>query len=319
MVDIKGLLLVNVGSPASPEPGDVRRFLREFLADPAVIEIAAPLRWLLLNLVILPFRPARSAKAYRGIWTAEGSPLLAHGHALVRKVRERLGAGYEIETGMRYGDPSIRSALDRLNERGIARLVVLPLYPQYSTAVTGSTVAKVRQEAAGLDVEIVPAFFDHPAYIAALADVAKPRIDRVDAERIFFSFHGLPVRQSHAADESGLPYREQCLATCRLLAERLDLADDAWTACFQSRLGRSAWLEPYTTEVLERAAKEGVKRAVLISPSFVADCLETLHELAVEAVELWKGHGGEILEVVPALNASDRWADGVAAMVRERG
>jgi ferrochelatase len=315
----RGLLLVNVGSPDGPEPADVRRFLREFLSDPAVLEIAAPLRWLLLNLVILPHRPARSAKAYRRIWTAEGSPLLVHGLALARKVRQRLGADYEVELGMRYGNPSIRSALERLKERGIERLVVLPMYPQYSSAVTGSTRRKVLEEAADLDIRIACAFYDHPQYIEALAALARPLIVRVDPEKIFFSFHGLPVRQANKTDDSGVPYREQCFATARLVAEQLELVDDAWAVCFQSRLGRSAWIPPYTTEVLEQAAREGVKRAVLISPSFVADCLETLHELGIEAAGQWKNHGGEVLEVVPALNASDLWADAVAAMVREQG
>lgn len=313
-----GLLLVNVGSPDSPERRDVRRFLRDFLSDPAVMDVAAPLRWLLLNLVILPFRPARSAEAYRRIWTTEGSPLLVHGLALARKVRQRLGADYEVEIGMRYGNPSIRSALERLKERGIERLVVLPMYPQYSNAVTGSTRKKVLDEAAAFEVTVLPAFHDHPRYIAALAAVARPHISRVDPEKIFLSFHGLPVRQAKMTDDGGVPYREQCFATARLLAERLELADGAWTVCFQSRMGRSAWIPPYTTEVLEQATTEGVKRAVVISPSFVADCLETIHELGIEAVEHWKSHGGEVLEIVPALNESDGWADAVAAMVREQ-
>ncbi len=316
--DERGLLLVNVGSPDSPEPADVRRFLREFLSDPAVMDVAAPLRWLLLHLVILPFRPARSAQAYRRVWSADGSPLLVHGLALARKVQKRLGAGYAVEIGMRYGAPSIRSALERLRKRGIKRLVVLPLYPQYSSAVTGSTHAKVRQEAAGFDLRFAPPFYDHPSYIEALASVAGPHIGRVGPEMVFFSFHGLPVRQAQLTDDSGVPYGEQCTVTARSLAERLELADDAWTVCFQSRLGRSAWIPPYTDEVLAEAARRGVKRAVVISPSFVADCLETLHELGIEAVERWKSHGGELLEIVPALNATNEWADAVAAMVREQ-
>jgi ferrochelatase len=314
----RGLLLVNVGSPDSPETADVRRFLREFLSDPAVIDAPAPIRWLLLHLVILPFRPARSAEAYRRIWTAEGSPLLVHGLELARKVRRRLGTDYEIEIGMRYGRPSIRSAIERLRRSGIERLTVLPMYPQYSTAVTGSTRKKVLEEAEKLDVRITPSFYDHPMYIEALASNARPHIERADPERVFFSFHGLPARQAQVTGDDGVPYREQCLATARLLAEGLALADDAWKICFQSRLGRSAWIPPYTDEVLAEEARRGVRRAVVISPSFVADCLETLHELGIEAVERWKAHGGEVLEIVPALNAGDRWADAVAAMVRER-
>jgi ferrochelatase len=315
----RGLLLVNVGSPDSPAPREVRRYLREFLSDPAVMDIAAPLRWLILHLIILPFRPARSAKAYRRIWTGEGSPLLVHGRALVRKVRRLLGDGWVVELGMRYGNPSIRSALERLSERGIERLVVLPMYPQYSAAVTGSTRRKVLEQAGELDVRMAPSFYDHPMFIEALASLAQPRIEQTAPEKIFFSFHGLPLRQAKLTDDSGMPYREQCFATARLLAERLKLADDAWTVCFQSRLGRSDWIQPYTNEVLEEEARRGIRRAVVMSPSFVADCLETLHELGIEAVEHWKRHGGEILEVIPALNDTDGWADAVAAMARERG
>jgi ferrochelatase len=336
-----GLLLVNVGSPESPARADVRRFLREFLSDPDVLDIPPLLRWMILRLVILPFRTGRSARAYRKIWTDEGPPLLVHGLALTRKVRQRLGNDYEVVPAMRYGKPSIRGALESLSGRGIRRVVVLPMFPQYSAAVTGSTRTKVLAEVAELgdpfDIQFIPPFYDHPGFIEALASVARPCIERVAPEKIFLSFHGLPVRQVKAADDSGAHclekpdcceaiddsnrhcYRAQCFATARLLAERLEMPEDVWTVCFQSRLGRAAWIPPYTHDVQEREARRGVKRAVIISPSFVADCLETLHELGIEAVENWVRNGGELLEPVPALNASDSWADTVAAMARERG
>ena len=219
---------------------------------------------------------------------------------------------------MRRQYRSIRSALERLRARGIERLVALPMYPQYSAAVTGSTRNKVIEEAGELDIRMAPSFYDHPMFIEALASLAQPRIEQTAPEKIFFSFHGLPSRQAKVTDDGGVPYREQCFATARLLAERLKLADDGWTVCFQSRLGRSDWIQPYTNEVLAEEARRGIRRAVVISPSFVADCLETLEELGIRALETWRENGGETLDLVPCLNSDDRWADAVVAIAREQ-
>jgi ferrochelatase len=333
-----GILLVNIGTPDSPRPKDVRRYLREFLSDPQVIDLPAIKRWMLVNLVILPFRPRRSSEAYRRIWSPEGSPLLLHGRRLARKVQERLGEGVVVELGMRYGRPSIRDALERLRAAGIGKVTALPLYPQQSAATTGSTVRKISEEAAGLgdelDIRVAPPFYDHPLFIEALARKALPFIERSAPERVFFSFHGLPVRQVQASDPSGTHclrtpdccrriddrnrtcYRAQCFATAELVADRLYLPADKWSVCFQSRMGRSEWISPYTTDVLAEQARK-CKRAVIISPSFVADCLETLHELGIEGVEIWRSHGGAELELMPSLNSDDAWADAVAAMARE--
>jgi ferrochelatase len=334
-----GLLLINLGTPDSPTAGAVRSYLREFLMDPRVVDLPALGRWLLVHLVILPFRPRKSAEAYAKIWTPQGSPLLVHGEALAAKVADRLGAGAEVALGMRYGNPSIGSALARLRSKEVDRLVVFPLYPQNSGATTGSTLDKLRAETSGHwapeKVRIVPPFYDHTAFISALAGLARPVLERAEPERVFFSFHGLPERQIRKADPSGAHclertdcceriteanrdcYRAQCFATARLLADRLDLPAERRAVCFQSRLGRTPWIRPYTDELLADAARSGCRRAVILSPAFVADCLETIEELGLRASESWKEHGGESLELVPCLNASDEWADAVVRIARE--
>ena len=326
-----GLLLINLGTPDAPRPREVRRYLREFLSDPRVLDMPALLRFLLLELVILPRRPRASAEAYQKIWTTEGSPLLVHGRALAGKVQALLGDAVQVELAMRYGRPSIASALDRLAAAGVSRLTVFPLYPHYSSAATGSVIEEVERRAAGRwsaqDLRIVPPFYHHPAYIEARAELARPFLAPMP-ERVFFSFHGLPERQIRKGDPSGTHclvradccaaigpvnhscYRAQCFAAARLLAERLGVPEERRIVCFQSRLGRSPWLTPNTDEVLAAEARRGVRRAVLI-PAFVTDCLETLEELAIRGVEVWRQNGGETLQVVPALNASDRFAEAV--------
>lgn len=327
-----GLLLINLGTPDAPHPPEVRRYLREFLSDPRVLDMPGLLRFLLLELVILPRRPRASAEAYQKIWTSEGSPLLVHSRALAAKAQALLGEDVQVELAMRYGRPAIASALDRFEKAGVRRLTVFPLYPQYSSAATGSVIAEVERCVAGRwsapDLRIVPPFYDHPAYVEARAEVARPFLEPMP-ERVLFSFHGLPERQIRKGDPSGSHclvrpdccaaigpanrscYRAQCLAAARLLAERLGVPEERRIVCFQSRLGRSPWLTPNTDEVLAAEAQRGVRRAVLI-PAFVTDCLETLEELAIRGVETWHRNGGTTLQVVPALNASDRFAEAVA-------
>jgi ferrochelatase len=337
MKERAGLLLINLGTPDAPRPREVRRYLREFLSDPRVLDMPALLRFLLLELVILPRRPRASAAAYRKIWSPAGSPLLVHGRALAEKVQARLGGAVQVELAMRYGNPSIASALDRFAEAGVSRLVVFPLYPQYSSAATGSSIERVLRLAAGRwntpYVQVLPPFYDHPAYVEARAELARPFLDPMP-ERVFFSFHGLPERQIRKSDPSGghclvRPdccaevgpanrhcYRAQCHAAARLLAERLGVPEERRIVCFQSRLGRSPWLSPSTEEVLAAEARRGVRRAVII-PAFVTDCLETLEELAIRGVEVWRENGGETLRVVPALNAGDRFADAVVEIAAD--
>lgn len=332
-----GLLLINLGTPDAPHTPAVRRYLREFLSDPRVLDMPALLRFLLLELVILPRRPRASAAAYQKIWSPEGSPLLVHGRALAGKVQALLGDAVQVELAMRYGNPSIASALDRFAEAGVSRLVVFPLYPQYSSAATGSSIERVQRLAAERRntpyLQIIPPFYDHPAYVEARAAVARPFLDPLP-ERVFFSFHGLPERQILKSDPSGnhclvradccaevgpanrYCYRAQCHAAARLLADRLGVPEERRIVCFQSRLGRSPWLSPSTEEVLASEARRGVRKAVII-PAFVTDCLETLEELAIRGVEIWRQNGGETLQVVPALNAGDRFAEAVAEIATQ--
>jgi ferrochelatase len=334
-----GLLLINLGTPASPAPRDVRRYLREFLLDPRVIDLAAWKRQSIVRLFVLPFRPRRSAEAYRQIWTDQGSPLLLHGRALAAKIQQQLGERVQVELAMRYGEPSIAAALERLRRQGIDRIVAFPLYPQYASSTTGSTVEALLRAAAGRwntpFLQIVPPFYDHPAYIAALAAVGRPVLERVRPERVIFSFHGLPQRHCRRSDESASHcfvradccdqivaanrycYRAQCMATARLLAARLGVPAEQRRISFQSRLGRDPWLEPETDEVVVGLAREGVKRAVILSPSFVADCLETLEELGLRAAERFAAHGGQQLELVPSLNAETAWVEAVVRIASE--
>jgi len=334
-----GVLLVNLGTPASPATRDVRRYLREFLSDPLVLDVPALPRWLILHCFILPFRPRKSAAAYRKIWTAQGSPLLVHGLQLRDGVAQALGGGYAVELAMRYGEPSIRGALMRLASAGIARWVVLPLFPQYSTAATRSAVDKVAHELARAGntapARVLGAFYDDAGFLAAFGAVARRHLDAFRPDHVLFSYHGLPERQVQAADASGAHclasasccdavsdvnrdcYRAQCFATTRSLATLLGLEPGEHSLSFQSRLGRTPWIQPYTDRVLPELAARGVKRLAVVCPAFVADCLETLEEIAIRGREQWLGLGGEALELVPSLNAEPEWVEAVAAMVRK--
>jgi ferrochelatase len=334
-----GLLLINLGTPQSPEPSDVRKYLREFLSDPRVLDMPAWKRWLVLNLLILPRRPRAAGAAYAKIWTDRGSPLRFHSLDLVARVQQRLGAGVEVVLGMRYGQPSIASALGRLRSAGVGRIVVFPLYPQYSSAATGSSLERVFACANELwnvpYLQVVPPFYDHPAFIRACASVARPFVDRPGVERVFMSFHGLPERHVHKSDRTGAHclasadccetiveanrdcYRAQCYATARRLADELGVPPEKRRVCFQSRLGRDPWIQPYTDLLVEEEARRGCKRAVILSPAFVADCLETLEELGMRAADSWKAEGGESLELVPSLNSGDEWVDALIAIARE--
>jgi ferrochelatase len=337
--DRTGLLLINLGTPDSPEPRDVGRYLRQFLMDDRVIDVPAWRRWLLVNLLIVPFRTKHSSAAYRLVWTDRGSPLLFHSRDLQHKVQQILGPSVTVELGMRYGTPSIESAMQRLTDAGVDRIAVVPLYPQYSSAANGSSIQRVNESVSGNwntpHLQFIPPFFDHPAFIRACVAAARPVIERNDPELVFFSFHGLPERQVRKSDPTArhclespdccnrsVPanhfcYRAQCFATAELLAEGLGIEPDRRVICFQSRLGRTPWIPPYTDEVLIEHAKRGVKRAVMLSPAFVADCLETLEELKLRAVESWVAHGGESLDVAPCVNADDLWAEGLTQIVRE--
>lgn len=335
-----GVLLLNLGTPDSPGVSDVRRYLREFLWDARVIDLSPLGRWLLLNLIILPFRPRRSAEAYRAIWSDGGSPLLVHGRALREEVAGRLGARFEVVLAMRYGAPSIEAGLAALERADVSRILVLPLFPQYASATTGSAIERVYALAARAwnvpVIEVLGEFYDDPRFIEAFAAVARPVIAELRADHVLFSYHGLPERHLARADSSGghclaTPaccdtigpinrrcYRAQSIATTRALAAALSLPEGGFSSSFQSRLGRTPWIQPYTDRVLPELAKQGKRRLAVVCPAFVADCLETLEEIGIRAREQWRELGGEELVLVPSLNAHPAWADAVAAMIRER-
>jgi protoporphyrin/coproporphyrin ferrochelatase len=334
-----GVLLLNLGTPDSPSVPDVRRYLREFLSDPRVLDIHPVARWLLLNLVILPVRPARSARAYQTVWTDQGSPLLVHSQALAQGVHRTLGPGHVVELAMRYGSPSIPDALDRLLAHHPRKLVVLPLFPQYSSAANGSAIERVYQVLGrGWNVpavETVAAFYDDPGFIDAFVEVARRHLQPFRPDFVLFSYHGLPERHVKKSDPTGrhclasagccdaiVPanrycYRAHCFATTRALAAGLSLAPERHAVSFQSRLGRTPWIHPYTdTEVLPQLAQQGKKRLAVMCPAFVADCLETVEEIGIRAREQWKSLGGEELLLVPSLNAEERWIQVVSRLVR---
>ncbi len=331
-----GVLLVNLGTPEAPRAPEVRRYLREFLGDPRVIDVHPVGRWLLLNLFILPTRPRRSAEAYAKIWTPEGSPLLVHSERLTERLRARL-PGVPIELGMRYGRPSLSSALQRLRAQGCDRVLVAPLYPQYASSSTGSTLERVYAEVAARwnvpSVVTLPAFYDAAPFLDAFAAVARPHLEGFVADHVLFSFHGLPERQVRRSDETGRHclasegccdaivdanrncYRAQCYATARGLATRLGLSADGWSVAFQSRLGRTPWIAPYTDVVLPELLTRGVRRVAVMCPAFVADCLETLEEIGLRARADFKAAGGDDLLLVPSLNAEPVWVDALARLL----
>ncbi|MBI3848070.1 MAG: ferrochelatase [Planctomycetes bacterium] len=337
----RGVLLVNLGTPDAPETREVRRYLREFLSDPRVLDMSALGRWLLLNLVILPRRPKVSAEAYRKIWTDDGSPLLVQGRALARFVQTALGPDVPVVLAMRYGNPSIAAGLDDLRGRGVDRVCVFPLYPHYSSASTGSTLELVYRLAGERwntpFLDVVPPFFDHPGMIAAFAAIGRKVIDDLRPDHVLFSFHGLPERQIRKSDESGAHclasagccdrivdanrncYRAQCFATARGIAGGLELEATRWSVSFQSRLGRTPWIQPFTDVVIPELAAKGVRRVAVFSPAFVADCLETLEEIGIRAREQFHTAGGEDLRLVPSLNTHALWVKTVIDLIRLNG
>jgi ferrochelatase len=334
-----GILLVNLGTPDAPEPGPVRRYLRQFLSDPRVIDVNPIGRAALVYLVVLPFRPARSAAAYRKVWMPEGSPLLVHGRALVERLRERMPE-HPIELGMRYGNPSLERAVERLREQACDRLLVLPLYPQYAASSTGSTVEELARITGSLwttpFVGVIPPFYDHPAFLDAFSVIARETLAEFAADHVLFSFHGLPERQvvrcadprvclagPSCCDALSLAnrncYRAQCHATARALAAALELGEvgERWSIAFQSRLGRTPWIKPYTDEVVPALAKRGVQRLAVMCPAFVADCLETLEEIGMRARADFQAAGGDTLELIPSLNSEPVWVEALEQLIRE--
>ncbi|MGF1542954.1 MAG: ferrochelatase [Parvularculaceae bacterium] len=316
-----GVLLVNLGTPNAPTPAAVKVYLREFLSDRWIVDLPRALWLPLLHGVILNVRPAKTAEAYRSIWLEEPaeSPLLRHTRAQADALRARLGGdGVMVDFAMRYGDPSIASRVAAMKEAGCERLLVVPLYPQYSATTTASVhdatfdaVKALRWQPA---IRLAPAFHDHPAYIDALAAVTRRRLAALDwsPERIVISFHGIPQRYFDAGD----PYHCHCQKTARLLRERMGWTREFAPTAFQSKFGAEKWLEPATTDVIDGLAADGARRLAVITPAFVADCIETLEEIGIAAREQFEEAGGMDFDAIPCLNDAPEAVDLLEAIAR---
>lgn len=330
----KGILLINLGTPDSCEPKDVKRYLHEFLNDPRVIDLPFLLRKLLVNAIILPFRYKKSAAAYQKIWDAAGSPLLVNSEKLKIALANYLGSEYQVELGMRYGHPSISSALEKLKD--VNSLQVVPLFPQYSSAATGSALEELFKDVAKSwnvpAMEVINEFYADEGFIRAYADTIQQNIQDKDIDLILFSYHGLPERHItksacladcdhlHAcpaiSNANLYCYRAQCYVTSRLLAQQLGLNANQYAVSFQSRLGRTPWIKPYTDLLLPELIQKNVKNIAVVCPSFVADCLETLEEVDMRAREQWQQLGGKDFVFVPCLNDSPLWIQALGAWIK---
>lgn len=314
-----GVLLVNLGTPDAPTTKAVRTYLAEFLSDPRVIEIPQ-LAWkIILHGIILRVRPKKSAKLYQSVWTDEGSPLLAISKRQHIAVQQQLGDNISVKLGMRYGNPSIASALREFQQEGIRKIIVLPLYPQYAAPTTGSVFDAVARELMTWrwvpELQFINSYFEHPLYVESLAASVQEYLDTHPMpQKILFSYHGMPKRNL----EMGDPYYCFCMKTTRLVVEQLGLEKDFCIATFQSRFGYAEWLQPYTDETLKALPQAGVKEVAIISPAFSADCLETLEELAVENRDIFLQAGGESYDYIPALNDRTDHIAALVAVIRER-
>ena len=320
--DSLGVLVVNLGTPDEPTTGAVRRYLRQFLSDPRVVEIPRPIWLMILYGFILPFRPSRSAEAYRKIWTEEGSPLLTISEDITRSLQDKLAQRFSgpvnAALGMSYGSPSIESALDSLYERGARRILVLPLYPQDSGTTTASVfdavTAALSRRRWVPEMRFINHYHDSPGYIAALAaSVSDFWEQNGRGDRLLMSFHGVPKQTLLNGD----PYHCQCQKTARLLGDALELGSEDYQVVFQSRLGRAEWLKPYADETIAGLGKNGMERVDVLCPGFAADCLETLEETAMQNREIFREAGGGDLHYIPALNARDDHVSFLARLVEK--
>ena len=314
------VLLVNLGTPTAPTAAAVRPYLAQFLGDKRVIDYPRLLWWLILHGVILRVRPSRSARAYGKIWTEQGSPLRVYSEALATALQQRLHsqvpAALRVELAMRYGEPAVASTIARLHDEGVRRLLVLPLYPQYSATSTGSVLDAVADASKALrwppELRVINDYHDDPAHIAALADSIQDWWARNGrGDKLLLSFHGIPERYARLGD----PYPTQCLHTARLLRERLGLTEDEVLVSFQSRVGRERWLHPYTDMVVRELAASGVQRLDVVCPGFAVDCLETLEEIAMQNRDFFVAAGGQDLRYIPALNASTWQVEAMATLI----
>lgn len=335
-----GVLLVNLGTPDSTSTGDVRKYLREFLMDWRVIDIPFISRWLLVNLIIAPFRAPKSAKEYQKLWTDRGSPLLFHTQDLKERLVKLMDpALYQVEIAMRYQSPSIEEGLTALNRENVKEIIVLPLFPQYASATNGSVIDKVMEVARKWQViphiSFISNFVEHPGFLEAWAELGREMLAKEDYDIFLFSYHGLPERQikkasvggycqlnekccAHYTRKNQFCYRAQCFLTTRLIAEKLGLPKEKSVTCFQSRLGKDPWIRPYTEDLVKELATEGIKKVLVFSPAFVADCLETTIEVGEEYREQFLELGGEKWDLVPSLNSGEPWVECVKDLISKK-
>jgi ferrochelatase len=329
----RAVLLVNLGSPDSPSVADVRRYLNEFLMDARVIDVAWPLRRLIVGLILIN-RPKQSAHAYQAIWTKEGSPLIVTSRNVQRRLQERVSV--PVELAMRYQKPSVEAAVQNLARRGVTQLHVIPLFPHYAMSSYETAVERVKEvvarRAPRMSLTFEPPYGDAPDYIAALVTSAEPQFQQ-GFDHLLFSFHGIPERHIKKSDPTGghcltvkdcckVPseahkfcYRHQCFRTAAEFVKRAAIPSGKWSVAFQSRLGRDPWLKPYTDFELERFAKEGVKKLLVICPAFVSDCLETIEEIGIRGRETFLQAGGKEFALIPCLNEHPLWIAALARMV----
>ena len=324
-----GILIINLGTPDSPSTADVRKYLREFLSDPRVIDLKPAARWSLVNFIISPIRAPKSAKLYQQIWNENGSPLLYYSVRQKELLQQRLGSEYVVEMGMRYQSPSIEDALKKFNSPAFTKIKVIPLFPQYASASTGSVQEKVMNIISKWEViphvEFISYLYNQESFIKAFAEIGK-KYDPLGYDHILMSFHGLPERQIRKSDcfdyclkenccasigeKNAFCYRAQCYETARRLATQLQLPFEKYTVCFQSRLSATGgWIQPFTDHILKERAEKGDKKLLIFAPAFVSDCLETIYEIGVEYDVLFKKLGGEKVQLVESLNDHPLWID----------
>lgn len=332
----RGVLLVNLGTPDSTKVSDVRKYLREFLMDKRVIDIPFISRWLLVNLIIAPFRAPKSAAEYRKLFTERGSPLKYYTEDLLDPLRKLLGADYEVEYAMRYQSPSIAAGLDRLKAQNVGSIHVIPLFPQYASATTGSVIDKVmdvtRQWQIIPEVKFTSQFLEDEKFLEVIAKNGRKWMEQKQYDHFVFSYHGLPerqIRKGSVGDQCQLGsccnefhernrfcYRAQCFQTTRLVAEKLGISEEQYTVCFQSRLGKDPWIRPYTEDVLNDLPTRGMKKVLAFSPAFVSDCLETTIEVGETYREDFLKAGGEQWDLVESLNDDPMWVESLAGLVQ---
>lgn len=332
------IFLVNLGTPDSPSRKDVYKYLLEFLMDGRVIDVEYWKRWFLVNVIIVPLRSGESSKVYKEVWTPEGSPLLLYTESFTEKLRNAIGNDYHVEFAMRYQNPSMETTLERIRLMKPEKIMVVPMFPQYASATSGSVHEKVMKITSKWlsipEIVMLRDFYEHEAFIESFVKIGK-RFDLEAYDHILFSYHGLPKRQLTKSDPGNhclqsedccqticannhFCYSAQCYATTRFLASKFQIPEEKHSVCFQSRLGKDPWTQPYTSDVIKKLANKGMKKVLVFCPAFVTDCLETTIEIGEEYQEEFESYGGEKLDLVPSLNDEDFWVEGFKKMILEK-